>query len=238
MNFCTYISLSTLFLFSCASKNNEKQNYSTTAQTSKAERIHDLIKEVGFIELPHKTNFNDPTDDAYKIEKYDKDSVLAHDFGTEDIYVVGSLPDTSNYYAFVYLTVAANSIPNLITFDKTGKLISKLALTEEYSASMGGNQLEIEEYAIIDKDLKILSYYKSIIEYETAIVDVYDTVCTHYETNGEISPNGEIIVGPKNEFKCTSSFINNLVPKGHVYDKHAFLNINVKPNHGLLLISK
>jgi hypothetical protein len=188
------------FIFSCSSVNHK--SILTTNKEKKVTLIHDLIEHVGFVRLPYKAIFNESTKGTYRIQCWGKDSLLCQDFIGTDSYVVGALPDTSKYYSFIFITVSAIEKPNLVTFAKNGNKISSYPLTEENSVIYVGDILECEEYAIIDGDLKIKSYFKSRVAYETTTVDVFDTICTHYETDGYINPEGKIIFGKRIEYKC------------------------------------
>ncbi len=186
----------------CTSKSGVKKTEINNLRVSKNYLIHELIKEVGFISLPYKAVFNASTEKTYRIQCWGKDSILCKDFRGTDSYVVGTLPDTSDFYSFIFITISAIAKPNLVTFDKKGNRISFKPLTEENSVIYVGEVLECEEYAIIDKDLKIFSYFKSRVVNETPTVDVYDTVCTRYEKKGQVKPNGEIEFDEKIIIDC------------------------------------
>lgn len=192
----------TILINSCTSRSLDKKAEINILRTTKINLIHDLIKKVGFVSLPYKAVFNASTDGTYRIQCWGKDSILCDDFRGNDSYVIGTLPDTSNYYSFIFITISAIAKPNLITYDKNGNRISFKPLTEENSVIYVGDILECEEYAIIDRDLKIKSYFKSRVANETTTIDVYDTVCTHYETNGYIKSNGEIVFEKRQEISC------------------------------------
>ncbi|MEQ9377303.1 MAG: hypothetical protein RIG68_19095 [Imperialibacter sp.] len=191
-----------LLASSSSIKDTEEITRASRQDGSKKNLLHDLINEVGFVSLPYKALFNASTNGTYRIQCWGKDSTLCADFRGTASFVIGALPDTSSFYSFIFITISAISKPNLVTFDKQGKRISYESLTEENSVIYAGEILECEEYAVIDTNLKIHSFFESRVVYEKGAIDEFDTVCTHFETNGYVQKNGVIVLGEKEKYDC------------------------------------
>ena len=66
--------------------------------------------------------------------------------------MIGFIPDTTNFYAILYITLETTQVPNLITFDKQGTLIDRKVITEENSWLFPGYIIKCEEYTRIEKE--------------------------------------------------------------------------------------
>lgn len=109
--------------------------------------------------------------------------------------VLGYLPDTTNFYAFVaFNTETDDYTPALITYDKQCNVIDVKRIRLHSAFDIVQDILEDENYMIIDKNLD-LDYYCHIVKHWEDIVDQDSmTIDSELEVknHGQILPNGKI----------------------------------------------
>jgi hypothetical protein len=166
---------------------------------SKVDRIKVWRDSTSFVELPFKANFGSRTTKTFRI--WNEDSIFSGDFSGGEIYVVGLLPDTSNYYGVVYKAVASVANFGLITFDKTGKKIDSEKLTRDKCVIYAGDVLYCVEYTNIGTDLSLDYYFESVVAGEGMSTD---TVYSCFARKGQMSASGEIQLSDEKEADCSN----------------------------------
>ncbi len=171
-----------------------KRDNSFENRSNKISQIRQIVDSVGFVELPYLIKYDASIENSYKISCCSKDSSLYSDFSGGDLYIVGSLPDTTNYFGLIYVAVASSGIPHLLTYDKAGNRIDVSPLIEENSWLMAGEMLTSKEFIEIRKDLTMKYFFKSQVVYKVYEQNTIsrDTVCTYYEKEGKIMKDGMI----------------------------------------------
>ena len=81
-------------------------------------------------------------------------------YGDSHSLIIGTHPDTSNFYSFFYLFMADDAIPSVVTFDKTGALIfqKKLAFS-----CYQGCESACRSIVTINNDLSIVFNYEEYL---------------------------------------------------------------------------
>lgn len=185
-----------LFIVTIVSSCHLKADKKYNRDLSKIDRIDSILDSIGFISLPFVANFDTTIKNTYRLNaSNDLDTILIKDFSRlGDVYLIGFLPDTTDFYAILFLGIAAVSNPGLITFDKTGTKISSEFITEENCLIYVGDILYCCEYTQINSDLTLKYVYKSIVIQEKADM-TSDTIFTHIIRNGKIRNNGILDLG-------------------------------------------
>jgi hypothetical protein len=179
-----------------------KNENSDKIKPSKLQRLEYIRDSIGFISLPFIANFDSTIKNTYRIFMSEDDSIFRQEFQRlGDLYLIGFLPDTTNFYCILFNSVAAVVQPGLITLDKRGNKVSSAYLTKENCLIYVGDILLCKEYTIINKDLTLDYYYKSIVIQEKSDFSL-DTVCTNLERKGKINNKGEITIGQMNVINC------------------------------------
>lgn len=150
---------------------------------------------------PVSANFDTTTEGTFRIKLWELDSIFRNDFKRAggDVYIMGLLSDTTNFYGFAFVSIAAVGNAGLVTFDKLGNNIDLRILTKENCVIYAGDILLCKEYTTIGKDLSLNYYFKSIV---ADAGGSGDTVCSHLLSKGNISKNGEIDLGPTTKIDC------------------------------------
>jgi hypothetical protein len=183
-----------IILFSCT---NPRQQVKETSP--KLNRLRHIIHETEILSLPcifdaNKMHFTT----GYQVNPSTQDSLLFHE---SPLTLFNYLPDTSTYFAFLYGEAGDIIYPGIMTFDKSGILISKKVIAT--CNCLTNPILDVEscfDSVIIGKDLSILSFSKL-----KATVQPYDTSNATFDASsddkliGRIKPNGfiEIETGKK-----------------------------------------
>ena len=197
------------------------ENEKTTKLVDNQLRHQELLKllnRIGFIELPYIANY--PTNSLKKnVFNCSQEKIsLLKDFYGNHIEMIGFIPDTTNFYAILYITLETTQVPNLITFDKQGTLIDRKAITEENSWLFPGYIIKCEEYTRIEKDLTLNYFFMMIHDYESfdkndedirfklyekGLNDSvsYKRFMYHYEKTGRILSTGKIEFDTLNKIK-------------------------------------
>ncbi|MDH4474516.1 MAG: hypothetical protein QE487_18065 [Fluviicola sp.] len=126
------------------------------------------------------------------------------------VYVIGILPDTSNYYCFFYLIPADDALPAVATFNKKGELISRKLLIE---SCWKGAESDCESILRISPTLEINFSYREY-QYDADDEGYYSN--TPYEAAGyietsKIASNGEWILIERIEQSQEELFKNPII---------------------------
>jgi hypothetical protein len=169
-------------------------------KVSKLERLRVWVDSTRILELPFRANFDTTTAKDFRVKFWETDSIFRKDFQrVGDIYLMGLLSDTTNFYGFVFVSITAVGNPGLITFDKSGNKIDLKLLTKEKCIIYAGDILLCKEYTTIGQDWSLDYYFKSIVAGEGNSID---TVCSNFISKGLINKKGEINVGQITEIDC------------------------------------
>lgn len=183
-----FISLTFCFVvfYSCV-ETTEKQ------YDIKVYQIRDVIKKSGFIKLPLEF---DAMNENYLKRNYEvdfkgNDSLL---FDSDVWEIIGFLPDTSNYYAFLFYSVGDMLYPTVVTMDKNGNKIDRNVICAGGCAGHAAvDIINCYDSVLITKDLNIRSISKLIgtVETEDSTLKIVD-ICNMRKTEGFIDKTGKI----------------------------------------------
>jgi len=188
------IILTSFSLFSC--KNSK--------QASKYEQIQYIIQKSGFIELPLEFDANiDVLESNYSVNRTSNDTLL---FGKDRVYsIIGFLPDTTNYYAFLHLTVGDMLYPTVVTMDKNWqKIDEKIICATGCAGLVQVDVISCYDSVWIYKDLKIKSISKVVgtVEIEDSTSQVLN-ICNMRTLDGLIDKNGKINITESGVIDCS-----------------------------------
>jgi hypothetical protein len=188
---------------------NDQSNSTELKNKSKVEELNALIEEVGFIELPYAAHYPMEIDSNY-ITNCTKEHPAIFDLliGCHND-LVGFIPDTTNFFALLYINLETSETPRIITFNKKGDKIDDKLITEQNSWLFPGEIIENEEYTMINSDLSLQYRFLMIHDYESfdgeeenirfkqfeeGVKDsiVYKRFKYRYKKKGEIKSNGVI----------------------------------------------
>jgi hypothetical protein len=176
----------------------------TDKPKTKYEQIQHLINTSGFIKLPliFDANNENALNINYSVNPATDDSLL---FEYEKFDIVGFLPDTTNYYAFLYLSVGDMLYPTIVTMDKNWQKIDEKVICTTGCA--GHAQLDVTscyDSVWIYKDLKIKSISKVIgtVEMEDDSTSQVLNICNMRILEGFIDKNGKINTKESNLINC------------------------------------
>ena len=176
----------------------------TDKPKTKYEQIQHLINTSEFIKLPliFDANNENALKINYSVNPATDDSLL---FEYEKFDIVGFLPDTTNYYAFLYLSVGDMLYPTIVTMDKNWQKIDEKVICTAGCA--GHAQLDVTscyDSVWIYKDLKIKSISKVIgtIEMEDDSTSQVLNICNMRILEGFIDKNGKINTKESNLINC------------------------------------
>jgi len=165
-------------------------------QKTKQEQIQHVINKSGFIPLPLVFDASD--ENALKIRysvNLTTDDTLLFEYQPCDI--VGFFPDTTNYYAFLYLFVGDMLYPTIVTMDKNWqKIDEKIICTTGCLTSPLEDVTSCYDSVWIYEDLKIKSISKLIGTMEDKDDSVI-TICNTKILEGFIDKNGKINIKEK-----------------------------------------
>jgi hypothetical protein len=194
--------LLTIGLVSC-DNNDKKQNISDNSEITIAQSlpINDYIKKFVIVDLPfyfEGWNVNNIDNNKLSpIDKYSIDTLFFKGENEDIIYRYGLLADTTSYYSLIYFGQGEEKYPILVTYSKSGQLISNETLIVNGCGSDCGLTY-CSSSALIRKDFSI--YLADTAKYEG--------IC---DSLGNYIPNSD------------STFVNSKI--GHV-DKNGFIKLD------------
>lgn len=184
--------LITLILIGLISCNSSKQTLKEP-QEIKLEQIRKVIQKTGFVTLPliFDANIDNSLESNYKVDFKSNDSLI---FESDIWSIIGFLPDTTDYFAFLYHTVGDMLYPTIMTIDKNGNKIDRQIICAAGCA--GHTMLEVSscyDSVWIYNDLKIKSISKVIgtVDTEHSIPQTLN-ICNMRILDGMIEQNGKI----------------------------------------------
>jgi len=189
------IVLTVFYLFSC--KTNNKQ-------ITKHEQIQYVIAKSGFIKLPlvFDASDDDALDVNYLVDFSSNDTLL---FESGRFDIVGFFPDTTNYYAFLYLAIGDMLYPTIVTMDKNWqKIDEKIICTSGCLSSPLVEVTSCYNSVWIYKDLKIKSISKVIgtIEIDDDSTSQILNICNMQTLDGFIDKHGKIHIKESGLIDC------------------------------------
>lgn len=172
-------------------------------QELKIEQIQKVIKKSGFIKLPliFDANIDNSLKFNYDVDFKGNDSLIFD----EDIYrIVGFLPDTTNYYAFLFHSVGDMLYPTIMTLDKKGNKIDRQIICAGGCA--GQTVVEVSDCydsVWISNDLKLNSISKVIGNVITDdSIPKNLKICNMIKVQGYIDKNGKIKLKQSDLIDC------------------------------------
>jgi hypothetical protein len=168
----------------------------TEKQRNKYEQIQFVIEKSGFIELPLEfdASIEYSLKTNYLVNRESNDTLLFE----RGIYeIVGFLPDTTNYYAFLHYTVADRLFPTIVTMDKSWQKIDEKIISTQ--GCLTNPLVDVEscyDSVWIYKDLKIKSISKLVgtIEIETDTTSEVSNILNTKFLEGFIDKYGKISI--------------------------------------------
>jgi hypothetical protein len=154
--------------------------------------IRSLIKKVGIQELPY--SFDLTKDQIQSKHDVDRNSIDTLFFDDWNGHVAGLLPDTLNFYCFLYYSVGDALYPNLVTINKKGEVIDKANIC---IGNCAGLMIDIDscmDKVTINKDLSINLLYRVRGSAET-----HDSIPKTVKVNNQIKGKGKILKNGKIE---------------------------------------
>lgn len=138
--------------------------------------IRKLYSQYPAIQLPFQYQTSDTV--TRILAENDLDTLV---FGnTVPVFIIGIVPDTSNYFCFFYLIPADDALPAVVTFNKQGESISRKCLIE---SCWKGAESDCEAILSISPILEIIHSYR---EYEYDADDEGYYINTPYKASGYI----------------------------------------------------
>lgn len=188
------LSITALLFFGCEGKSET----AATKKTVNISRVKQLYNSAAKLKLPLQwvnTSNRLPVDKSKLIHLKESDTAI---FGDEAplLTLVGVLPDTSNFYTFLFYYPADDLRPEIHTIDKNGNTISSLRTSFNCGADCGYYCVGAE--FTFKKDFSFLSQHKSYrAECNKEQTEVDTTSVTYFviEKKGRILSNGEITEG-------------------------------------------
>ncbi len=167
------------------------------------DRIQNVINKTGFIDLPLKFDAGNEKSlmSHYVVDLKGNDSLI---FDSEIHSVVGFLPDTSNYYAFIFHTIGDMLYPTIMTISKKGdKIDRQIICTGECAGHAAVNVISCYDSVCINQDLHIKSISKMIgtVETNDSIPKTID-LCNMLKLTGFIDKDGKIKLNRSDLIDC------------------------------------
>jgi hypothetical protein len=159
----------------------------------KVDYVRSLIKKVGFQNLPYSHDLiDDKIDSKYDINRNSLDTLYFNDLNS---HIVGVLPDTTNFYCFLYFGVGDALYPCLTTIDKNGNKIDSKSICIGQCAGIMIQYDTCIDNVTIEKDMTINMYYRlhGFVNSKNDSNKI-DTICNMMIWTGRIDKNGKIIV--------------------------------------------
>jgi len=178
----------------------------TDKPKNKYEQIQHVIEKSGFIKLPlvFDANIEGILKTNYSVNYAGDDTLLFKDNGIFEL--VGFLPDTTNYYAFIYFTIGDMLYPTIVTMDKNWqKIDEKIICTWGCLTSPLVNVISCYDSVWIYEDLRIRSVSRVVgaIEIEEdSTLEVLD-ICSMKILDGFIDKTGKINIKESGLKNCS-----------------------------------
>jgi len=159
----------------------------------KNEQIINVIGHSGFLELPliFDANNENSLRNTYNVDFKGNDTLL---FDTDIYSIIGFLPDTTDYYGFLFHTVGDMLYPTLMTLDKKGNKIDRQIINATGCA--GHFSLDVTscyDSVWIHRDLTIKSISRVIGTVDSEdIPEQTLNICNMRRLDGLIEKNGRI----------------------------------------------
>jgi hypothetical protein len=167
------------------------------------EQIISVIKHSGFLELPliFDASNENSLRSTYSVDFTSNDTLIFDN----DIYsIIGFLPDTTEYFGFLFYSVGDMLYPTLMTLDKKGnKIDRKIICATGCAGHVALIVISCYDSVWIHEDLRIKSVSKVI-----GIVDTEDTpeqtlsICNMRFLDGLIEKNGRIKIKSSELIDC------------------------------------
>ncbi len=193
------IYLISVCVLSCNSHNQTINNL----QEIRLERIKKVIQESGFVKLPLsfdaylvnslKTNYN--------VDSKGQDSLI---FDSDIYEIIGFLPDTTKYYAFLFSTVGDMLYPTILTIDKKGNKIDRQIICAtgcEGHVAVAITSCYDSVWISQDLTFKSISKIVGTVDTEDSIPQTLN-ICNIQLKEGFIEPNGQIILNESELLPC------------------------------------
>jgi hypothetical protein len=178
----------------------------TEKQRDKYEQIQFVIEQSGFVKLPLEfdANIEGALKANYSVNQMSNDTLLFKNDGIFEI--IGFLPDTVNYYTFLYFSVGDMLYPTIRTMDKNWQKIDEKIISTGGCA--GHAQLEVTscyDSVWVYKDLKIKSISKVIgtVEIDEDSTSQILDICNMRILDGFIDKNGKINIKESGLINCS-----------------------------------
>jgi len=186
-------------LISCSpSKQNIKE-----PQEVKLEQIRKVIQKTGFVSLPliFDANIDNSLESNYSVDFKSNDSLI---FESDIWNIIGFLPDTTDYFAFLFHTVRDMLYPTIMTIDKKCNKIDRQIICADGCAGHAAVDVSsCYDSVWIYADLKIKSISRVIgtVETEDTIPQTLN-ICNMRILEGLIEKSGEIKVKSSDLLDC------------------------------------
>jgi len=193
------ITLIFIGLISCkSSKQTVKE-----PQEIKLEQIRKVIQKTGFVTLPliFDANIDNSLKSNYSVDFKSNDSLI---FESDIWNIIGFLPDTTDYFAFLFHTVGDMLYPTIMTIDKKGNKIDRQIICATGCAGHAAVDVSsCYDSVWINNDLKMKSISKVIgtVETEDSIPQTLN-ICNMRILDGMIEKNGTIKVKDSDLIDC------------------------------------
>ena len=186
-------------LISC---NSSKQTLKEP-QEIKLEQIRKAIQKAGFVTLPltFDANIDNSLKSNFDVDFKSNDSLI---FESDIWSIVGFLPDTTDYFAFIFHTVGDMLYPTIMTIDKKGNKIDRQIICAAGCAGHAAVDVSsCYDSVWIYDDLKLKSISKVIgtVETEDSIPQTLN-ICNMRILDGLIEENGKIKLKESDLIDC------------------------------------
>lgn len=192
--------------FSCKNSNVENQQLYQSNNTT----FRHYLKKFKPVELPftYTDNYAGKSvdmDQLFSLDNKSNDTLFLKSDYLEEIKCLGMLPDTSEFFALIYLYPAEDYYPQIVTYDKKGTIIDEASLLAVGCGSDCGLS-SCSQIAMINKNLSIFCADTLIWEH---MCDSLGQVIPNSSQiwintkSGQISNKGKLMLEKKSIIKKT-----------------------------------